>query len=633
MNIRDIKIGYRITAVVGVALLLVFTICMIIISSTIGKNKIGDTDDKEIAKVTDISYTLTQMIKDSEEKEYIAATIVRFLAEKMSNEIRINQDEVEYKAINQVSGSRTNVKVHTWSYRNEIVQGHDEVAKKIAAQLTKTEMTVFQRIPQGFLRVSTSLLNADGNSATGTFIPNESPVSRSLVNGEPYRGKATILNESYCTTYYPIEKNGQVVGALFSGKKYADSKQIEDVLENKELETKFGYTLLVDYNGKVVMGPRFVGSDLSTDDFFIRLQKTSDDSGKFESTVDDKSVYVYFSNVPGIESYVVTFLYKNKLMSSIRQTKAKIIVLMTLGMILCILVIVTISVSISRPLSDLVVLSKKIADGNLNVKSDINQKDEVGELADSLNVMVANLKRVIGKIKGEAATIYATGQDLNKTSTNLSENSTEQASSMGCVSSTIAEIAESIGQNANNAIQTENNSISSLNSIDEVSALAKQTVEANRKITTKISVISEIAYQTNILALNAAVEAARAGEYGKGFAVVAAEVRRLAEHSKEAANEIVGLASTSLRLAETTGEKMQETMPVIKTTTRLVHEMSLANQEQSHGINQINETMSQLSGTTQNAVSVSVEVATNAETLLSQATEMQELVGFFNVDE
>ncbi len=633
MRINDVKIGVRITAVVGIALLLIFTVCMTIISGTIGNSKKEDTDSKEMSKVLDISYTLSQMIRDSEEKESIASTIVKYLAEKMSNEIAVTSQTVEYKAINQVNGSSTSVNVNVWEYEGVSVQSNDDVAKKIASDETRTEMTVFQRIPQGYLRISTSLLNVRGKSATGTFIPNESPVAMALTSGEPFRGKATILNESYCTSYYPIKKNGKVIGALFSGKKYADLKQIREVLENKELETKFAYTLLVDDDGAVAMGPKHVGESMTNADFFKNMKNYNMKTGKFDGTMDDKDVYVYFSHVPEIESYVVTFMFKDKLMASIRQVKTRIFLLMTFGELLCILVIITLSVSISRPLSELVDLSKNIANGNLNVRSAINQKDEVGELSDSLNLMLTKLKEVIGKIKTEADTIYVTGDDLNNASLKLSKNSAEQAANMQNVSSTIEEIKNNIESNAESAVQTESNSTSSLRIISEVGDLAKQTADANRKIVEKISVINEIALQTNILALNAAVEAARAGEYGKGFAVVATEVRKLAEHSKAAASEIVGLSATSLRLAETTGEQMQGAIPVVQKTTGLVQNISAANQEQSFGINQINETMSQLSGTTQHTATVSVEVAANAETLLTQATEMRELVGFFKIDE
>ena len=630
MKYRDIKIGYRISLVIGCALMVIFSVCTVILSKTIGNNRLADTNTYELDKVKDISYTLSQMIRDSEEKESIAASIVKLRASEMGKEIVVSPKTMEFTAINQENNMAALVNVNTWLYKNSVVQRNDNVARNFSQVDTKTEMTVFQRIPQGYMRISTTLLAANGNSATGTFIPNESKVAQRISNGEMYSGKAIILDESYCTTYYPIIQKGVVIGALFSGKKYADSNLIKEILGNKELETENSYTLLIEKNGKVVAGESHLNVNYSNDEMFNAIVENGENSGQLSF---NNETIVYFSRVPEIDSYVVTFLSKEILLQTIRMVKVKIISLLAIGVLLCILVIIIVSVSISHALKNLVSVSQTIANGDLTVQSSINQKDEVGELADSLNSMVEKLHDVIGKIKMSAQTMYVAGEELNHTSTLLSEGSVEQASSVEEVSSTLEEIAANIEQNAENAVQTESNSTISLKSIREVSELAKQTIEANHQIAEKVNIINEIALQTNILALNAAVEAARAGEYGKGFAVVATEVRKLAEHSRNAASEIVGLVTHSLHLAEATGAQMQEALPIVQKTTSLVQEISAANQEQSHGINQINEAMASLSGTTQHTASVSEEMSANSETLLNQAAEMRKLVGFFVVSE
>ena len=152
-----------------------------------------------------------------------------------------------------------------------------------------------------------------------------------------------------------------------------------------------------------------------------------------------------------------------------------------------------------------------------------------------------------------------------------------------------------------------------------------------RDIASKISIIEEIARQTDLLALNAAIEAARAGGQGRGFAVVASEVRKLAERSQAAAAEITKLSSSSLGVAEGAGELLDKLVPDILKTSELIQEIAASSSEQSAGAGQVNRALQQLDQVVQQNASASEELASTAEELSSQAEQLQSTVSFFRV--
>lgn len=286
-----------------------------------------------------------------------------------------------------------------------------------------------------------------------------------------------------------------------------------------------------------------------------------------------------------------------------------------------------------KPLDQSISKLKQISDGHIDIEvSESELKNELGVLNNSLVKLVKTFKKIIGEVTSNTTNLAASSQELSSSSEQLSQGANEQASSIEEVSSTMEEITANIEQNTNNSKLTEQVSIDANKGIKEVAARSQKAVEANKNIAEKITIINEIAFQTNILALNAAVEAARAGEHGKGFAVVASEVRKLAERSKMAAEEIVGLAQTSLDLAQGAGEVMLETIPKIEKTTNLIHEISTASDEQNNGANQVNNAIQQLNNVTQQNASSSEEVAANAEQLLSQAELLKSLISFFKTD-
>jgi len=308
------------------------------------------------------------------------------------------------------------------------------------------------------------------------------------------------------------------------------------------------------------------------------------------------------------------------------------VVTIIIGILFSIIMGIFISRMISKALQKGVEFSKLVAGGDLTNKIEIEQKDEIGQLADSLNDMVDHLKEVVENVKSAADNVAAGSQELSANSEQMSQGATEQAAAAEEASSSMEEMTSNIKQNADNAQQTERIAQKSAEDAREGGKAVAETVSAMKEIASKISIIEEIARQTNLLALNAAIEAARAGEHGKGFAVVASEVRKLAERSQTAAAEISKLSESSVQVAEKAGEMLTKIVPDIQKTAELVQEITASSNEQNSGAEQINSAIQQLNQVIQQNASASEEMSSTSEELASQAEQLQDAIGFFKLE-
>ena len=240
------------------------------------------------------------------------------------------------------------------------------------------------------------------------------------------------------------------------------------------------------------------------------------------------------------------------------------------------------------------------------------------------NTTVDKLTATINSVRDAAGTLASAAEQLNTTAQSLSQGASQQAAS-------VEETSASIAQNHENAKVTGDIATRTAQETTEGGKAVKETVSAMKQIAQKIAIIDDIAYQTNLLALNAAIEAGRAGEHGKGFAVVAAEVRKLAERSQVAAEEISRLASGSVGLAEHAGTLLDTIVPSIQKTSDLVQEIADASAEQNSGVKQINTALSQISQAVQHNAAASEELASTSEEVSSQAQELQSTMEFFTL--
>jgi methyl-accepting chemotaxis protein len=289
--------------------------------------------------------------------------------------------------------------------------------------------------------------------------------------------------------------------------------------------------------------------------------------------------------------------------------------------------------SISRALSSALGLANAVAGGDLNASAQVSSNDEIKDLIDALNRMVAKLKEVVSEVTTATRNVASGSQEMSASSEQLSQGATEQASSTEEASSSMEEMAANIKQNAENATQTEKIARQSALDAQASGEAVGKAVTAMRTIAEKIMIVQEIARQTDLLALNAAVEAARAGEHGRGFAVVASEVRKLAERSQAAAQEISGLSGDTVKAAQEAGEMLTRLVPDIQKTAELVSEISNASREQNAGAAQINAAIQQLDKVTQQNTSAAEQLSSTSEELASQAEQLEQVISYFRLDQ
>jgi len=314
------------------------------------------------------------------------------------------------------------------------------------------------------------------------------------------------------------------------------------------------------------------------------------------------------------------------------QTRDQSWILIISGVLVATCVSVLIARSIHKNIANASEIIHKLSEGDLTIDMEVENTDEVGKLLSDVKRMIDKFKDIIVYVNSASDNIVAASHELSSSSQQMSEGATEQAAATEQVSSSMEEMVANVQQNTENAQQTEKIAIKASGDASEGNEAVGRAVGSMKLIANKISIISDIARQTNILALNAAVEAARAGEQGRGFAVVAAEVRKLAEKSQMAASEINELSQTSVGVAERSGVLLGQIVPSIQQTARLVEEICASSVEQNLGVGQINNAMQQLNQITQQNAATSEQMAASAEELSSQAEQLKEIVSFFKLD-
>lgn len=524
--------------------------------------------------------------------------------------------------------------------------------KKAAA----SELTVYSQSFTSYMKANNLSNIIVASPSKGTILYNEKlPITTSefLINENNMlsnvwrkctRNKETQISDIELGTnggapsFYvssPVVNNGEIIAVIIA---QVSSAQIDKITSTSEGMGQSGETYLVGDDYLMRSDSRFATNStiLKQQVKTIATEKAREGNFGTDIIIDYRGHNVLSTysklNIPGLNWTIITEIDEHEIMTPKRTLSNIILVICIIIISIMIPILLFIGRSITRPLKKEVEYALKIANGDLDATVDIHQKDEIGVLADALRTITSKTKSVIISVMEATGNLSDAGNQLSSSSQSLSSGASEQASSIQQVSASMEEMSANIQHNADNANQTEELSHSVDSQVNEGSKIILTSVTAMEKIAEKISIISDIAFQTNILALNASVEAARAGEYGKGFGVVASEVGKLADKTKTAAFDINEISKESVDVAKQTKDIMNQLVPSIQSSSILVQEIAAASKEQRDASNQINNAIQILNDVSQQNAAAAEEMATNSEELSSQAEQLINVISHFKIE-
>lgn len=319
----------------------------------------------------------------------------------------------------------------------------------------------------------------------------------------------------------------------------------------------------------------------------------------------------------------------------------------TLALVLTLMTFMVLRRTVIQPLQQSASRIERIAAGDLTMADEPTGRSEIGRLSHHLQQMQHALQQTVGAVRQGAEEIYRGTSEITAGNTDLSSRTEQQAAAIEQTAASMEQLTATVKQNADNAHHASKLAEDASGKASRGGQMVSGVVQtmgnistSSKKISEITAVINSIAFQTNILALNAAVEAARAGEQGRGFAVVASEVRTLASRSAQAAKEIEGLIGASVSLIEqgseeviAAGSTMNEIVDAVKRVTDIMLDIAAASDEQSRGIVQVSQAISEMDKVTQQNASLVEEASAAAASLEEQATRLTQAVDAFRLQD
>lgn len=518
--------------------------------------------------------------------------------------------------------------------------------------------TIFVRDGDDFYRIVTSLKKENGERAVGTALGNQHPAFKTLLEGQPYTGKAQLFGRDYMTRYLPLkDASGQVIAIVFIGIDFTEGLQAlkKNILSIKIRDT--GYVFALDTGkdaGKAVIHPSAEGKSLldskdahgrpiiqemlAQQQGLIRYDWIDPAYGsKAQEKITAITPFPKWGWLVGSGTYLV------EVKAEVRAVQIPFLIMITLTtVVLLACVFYCTRLWVSRPLAEALQVTERVAQGDLTVSIPERPQDEVGRLLQASNQMCAHLRQMIGETDTLANHLSHDARNLVTAATKVADTSGEQSSAASYMAAAIEEmnasimqvsehaqeartIAEHFGTISDNGVEVIDQAIQSMSQIAATVREASTAVSAlgnqSEQISQIVNVIRDIADQTNLLALNAAIEAARAGEAGRGFAVVADEVRKLAERTTKSTQEISGMVSSIQHGSRNAVGRMDEGLVQVEQGVELANEAGNRIADIRQSSNRVSAAVIGISDALNEQSSANHEIARSVEQIALQAEQ------------
>ena len=647
----------KFTTKLFVAMITVVVVSLLITSGNairMSKNGLYDLGEKGLVS---IHQSLAKSLKaiDESVRKKLNGDLLLLESKIVSNGAIFLDDfkEVDVTMVNQITKASESKKIPKLQagllYLNDDTEIVDEIER-----VTGSSATVFQLVDDKLLRISTTVKQTNGERAIGTYIPSDSVVYKTILKGEIYQGKAFVVNDWYLTTYKPLRnRDNEIVGAMYVGQ-----PMISDAVRKLVSEIKFGvgYFFIYTDEGSVLVHPTLKPSDnlltivpqLNGPDGFVRYEWKGTDKVTYKERFDSWGVYLCIGlNRVDIVSGLDVKMLRNNLLVGLLVVVAGVLVTIFLVR------------SINQPLKELAEKAIKVGEGDYTISFSSQVDDAIGQLTNSLGVMVSKGKQMLEDIIKSAQSLSAASTELAtisdqmvgnaESTTNIADDASRNAQD---VSDNMASVSAAMEESTVNLDMIASASEEMGNTIKEIaenSARARQTTEkavtnaakshesitelgeAARAIGSITETITEISEQTNLLALNATIEAARAGEAGKGFAVVANEIKDLAQGTAAATGKIKEAIEGIQSRTSLTVKEIEEITTIINSVDEIVNGIVTAVEEQSittneivNNVNQASQGISEINENVANSNQMTAEMTEGVGEVKDRSVEVKE---------